>query len=89
MSEDTEAQIKSEQEKVEGFLEVAEKRKQNKQRVMKVIAENKDIHEIESKVAQLCKPLNIDLRDDAATDDGNAKNKNRMSRERGDSSNTD
>jgi hypothetical protein len=59
--QEIETQIQKEQEKVEGFLEVAEQKKKNKERVMKVIAENKDIHEIESRVAKLCESLDIDL----------------------------
>jgi hypothetical protein len=57
--EDIETQIQKEQEKIEGFLEVEEQREKNKERVMKVMAENKEIQEIESKVAELCESLNI------------------------------
>jgi hypothetical protein len=58
--EDEEAQIVKEQEKVQGFLDVAEQKKKNKERVMKVIAEDQDINKIESRVAELCDSLGID-----------------------------
>lgn len=41
--EDTEKQIEEEQNEVEGFLDVSEQRQKNKDRVMKVISEDKEI----------------------------------------------
>jgi hypothetical protein len=60
IAEKSETEIESEQEKIRGFLEVAEQKKKNKDRVMKVIAEDQDINKIESKVAELCDSLGID-----------------------------
>jgi len=73
--EDVEAQIKEEQEKVERFLEVSKQREKNKNRVMKVIAENQDICEIESEVLKLCKSLNIDLIDTSSEQDNGIRNR--------------
>ena len=58
---ESEAKIESEQEEVQGFLEVAIQKQKNKELVMKAIAENEDIKEIESLVTKLCKTLGIDL----------------------------
>lgn len=69
---ETEAQIESEQENVEGFLDVVEQKKKNKGCVMKTISEDRDINEIESNVAELCDSLGIDL----SNGDGNGVDTN-------------
>jgi hypothetical protein len=61
---DIEAQIESDQQKVKGFLRVPEQKKKNKDRVMKVIAENEDFKKLEGRVAELCRSSRIDLSDD-------------------------
>ena len=61
---DTEGKIQKEQEKVEGFLEVAEQKKKNKEQVKKVIADNEEIKDIETNVLGLCEKLDIEVSDD-------------------------
>lgn len=63
---ETEKKIESEQEHVEGFLEVARKKRENKDLVMKAIAENEDIKKIETGVTELRHSFGIDIT--AATD---------------------
>jgi hypothetical protein len=57
----SEQKIKSEQEEVTGFLEVAVQKQKNKELVMKAIAEDEDIKKIELHVTVLCGTLGIDL----------------------------
>jgi hypothetical protein len=60
----TEEQIESEQEEVEGFLEVEEQKKKNVDRVKKVIADNEDVKKIEAEIAELCHNMGIDISED-------------------------
>jgi hypothetical protein len=46
---------------VEGFLDVEEQKKKNKERVMKVISENEDIAEIETEIVEVCEKLDIEV----------------------------
>jgi hypothetical protein len=68
--EDEEDKIVKEQEKVEGFLDVAEQKKKNKERVMKVIADNDDIAKIETEVIEVCEKLDIEVKEDDEQKDG-------------------
>lgn len=67
--DEPEKKIKSEQENVEGFLEVEVQKKKNKDLVMKAIAEDTEITKMESSVAKLCESLGIDS---TGTDNGDA-----------------
>ena len=71
--EKTEEQIEEEQNKVRGFLDVAEQIKKNKDRVIKVIAEDEQISKIESGITKLCESLDIDLESDESDKDDSDK----------------
>ena len=60
--EETEKKIEEELSEVEGFLEVADQKQKNKDRVMKVISEDGVVSKIESKIAEVCKSLDIESR---------------------------
>jgi hypothetical protein len=62
--ETTEKQIVVDQQNIEGFLEVAEQRKKNKDLVRQVVADNEDIKKIELEVAKLCRNNGIDILED-------------------------
>ncbi|MGI0044601.1 MAG: hypothetical protein ACRD47_12920, partial [Nitrososphaeraceae archaeon] len=49
---------------VKGFIEVAKKKQENKQLVIKTVAENKDIKEIETQVTELCESCGIEITED-------------------------
>jgi hypothetical protein len=66
--EETERNIGLEQESVKGFLEVETQKQKNKDLVIKAIAEDVDIKEIESNVIKLCESLGIDLSTDITGD---------------------
>ena len=57
----TEIQIELDQQKVEGFLEIVEQKKKNKDSVKQVIADNEDIKKVEAEIAELCRDDGIDI----------------------------
>jgi hypothetical protein len=59
--EEIEEKIEKDQEEVTGFLEVEAQKKKNKELVIKTIAENEDIKEIESHATELCNSCGIDI----------------------------
>jgi hypothetical protein len=69
---ETEEKIEREQENIEGFLEVDKKRQENKELVIKTIAESEDIKEIESHATELCNSCGIDITT-ADDDEGDGK----------------
>ena len=75
--EDIEKKITDEQSKVKGFLDVVEQKKKNKERVMKVIAEDEEISKIESNMTELCKSLDIDLEGDDEGSNSRPRKKSR------------
>jgi hypothetical protein len=56
-----EKEIESSQEKVEGFLDVSEKKKENIAAVKKAVAENKDIKELEAEAVEVCNRKGIEI----------------------------
>jgi hypothetical protein len=60
---ETDEKIKSEQENIEGFLEVAKRKQENKDLVIKTVAENEDIKKIETlaAAAELCDSYGMDI----------------------------
>ena len=70
--DDTEKKIEAEQKKVNGFLEVKDQKKKNKELVTKAIAENEEIKKIDSHMAKLCYLLGIDLATGMAGDNTKA-----------------
>lgn len=59
--EETEKKIISEQKNVQGFLDVPKKKQENKDLVIKTIAENENIKKIEARIVELCNSCGIDL----------------------------
>jgi hypothetical protein len=83
---ETEKRIESDQEEVKGFLEVPEQKKKNKELVMKVIAEDKDIRELENDVAKLCRRQGINIDKDAK---GNRSTRSKSKKKDGDDNGID
>lgn len=78
-AQDIEEQITEEQNEVKGFLDLAKQERKNRDRVKKVISEDKELAKIESKVADLCNSLDIDLEsdDDDKDDDEGSRSRPR------------
>jgi hypothetical protein len=72
---ESEQKIKSEQEEVTGFLEVAVQKQKNKELVMKAISEDEDIKKIELHVTELCGTLGINLDEKTEAEAGDSTRK--------------
>jgi hypothetical protein len=58
-----EKEIESSMENVDGFLDVSEKKKENKASVKKAVIENKDIKKLEAEAVKVCNKMRIDIED--------------------------
>ena len=80
---EVEEKIEKEQESVKGFIEVAKKKQENKELVIKTVAENKDIKEIETQVTELCEACEIEItEEDKQEGKGDTNNANSRPRKK-------